>query len=205
MGGLYIFGSGRLRISPSLDHRPEQRPPAASSNEDGSVWVIFNGEIYNYRELRKSLTEKGHTFKTQTDTEVIVHLYEEYGDTFVQQLAECLASLSGMIAKNACLSRGIAWVSKPLYYYLTDKCLVFASEIKAILADPEVTPEINAALLLIASFTVYFMAGDETLLKNVSKLAPRALPDRPRRKDRHPSILGPSFSRSACGTRFPEG
>src|SRR5215469_4044301 len=59
------------------------------SNEDGSVWIVFNGEIYNYQELRELLKSKGHVFKTQTDTEVIVHLYEEYGE-------ECVARLRGM-------------------------------------------------------------------------------------------------------------
>src|ERR1035437_7562186 len=112
------------------------------SNEDGTVWIVFNGEIYNYQELRRFLLDKGHVFKTQTDTEVIVHLYEELGP-------QCVEKLRGMFAfaswdqnkKTLVLARDRVGI-KPLYYSLTDKAIVFASEIKAILADPAISREL---------------------------------------------------------------
>ena len=141
------------------------------SNEDGSIWVIFNGEIYNYREIRKSLLQKGHIFKTQTDTEVLVHLYEEYGDNFVQELRGMFAfALWDDRQKRLLIARDRVGI-KPLYYFLTGKSLVFASEIKAILADPEVTPEVNTTFID-RFLSLYYMPGEETLLKNVLKLAP---------------------------------
>ena len=137
--GLHIaseVGLGFVRLSIidlSTGHQP-------LSNEDGTIWIVFNGEIYNYRELREFLLSKGHVFKTQTDTEVIVHLYEELGP-------QCLEKLRGMFAfaiwdenaKTLFLARDRVGI-KPLYYSLTDKAIVFASEIKAILADPAVKP-----------------------------------------------------------------
>src|SRR5271169_2911223 len=79
------FGFRRLSI---IDLNTGHQP---ISNEDGKVWIVFNGEIYNYQELRQDLQGKGHTFKTQTDTEVIVHLYEEFGE-------RCVDKLRGMFA-----------------------------------------------------------------------------------------------------------
>ena len=141
------------------------------SNEDGTVWIVFNGEIYNYLELRDILQAKGHVFKTQTDTEVIVHLYEEFG-------TNCVAQLRGMFAfaiwdgvrENLFIARDRVGI-KPLYYWLSDKCVVFGSELKAILADPEVHPEV-APEMIDRFLTFYFVPGEETLLQNVYKLAP---------------------------------
>ena len=128
------FGFRRLSI---IDLNTGHQP---ISNEDGTAWIVFNGEIYNYQELRRHLQTKGHTFTTQTDTEVIVHLYEEFGES-------CVEKLRGMFAfaiwderrKVLFMARDRVGI-KPLYYWLTDKCLVFGSEIKAILADVEVKP-----------------------------------------------------------------
>ncbi len=111
-------------------------------NEHGTVWVVFNGEIYNYQELREQLQAKGHVFKTQTDTEVIVHAYEEYGES-------CVERLRGMFGfavwdgntRTLFLARDRVGI-KPLYYWLSDQSLVFGSEIKAILADPAVEREV---------------------------------------------------------------
>ena len=141
------------------------------SNEDGTVWIVFNGEIYNYQELREFLLAKGHVFKSQTDTEVIVHLYEEFGET-------CVEKLRGMFGfaiwdenrKSLFLARDRVGI-KPIYYWLSDKSLVFGSEIKAILADPEVKAEVDPRLIdRFLSF--YYVPGEETLLKNIRKLAP---------------------------------
>lgn len=168
--GVYLgsqVGLGHRRLSIidlSTGHQP-------LSNEDGTVWIVFNGEIYNFQELRGFLLSKGHVFKTQTDTEVIVHLYEELGP-------ECVQKLRGMFAfaiwdsnkKTVFLARDRVGI-KPLYYCLTDKFLVFASEIKAILADPGVDREV-AAELIDRFLTFLYLPGEETLLKGIKKLAP---------------------------------
>ena len=100
-----------------------------------------------------------------------MHLYEEYGDKFVQELRGMFAfALWDDRAKRLLIARDRVGI-KPLYYFLTEKCLVFASEIKAILADPEVVPEVNKAFID-RFLSLYYMPGEETLLKNISKLAP---------------------------------
>lgn len=141
------------------------------SNEDGTVWIVFNGEIYNYQELRQDLKGKGHVFKTQTDTEVIVHLYEEFG-------ASCVEKLRGMFAfaiwdsrsHTLLLARDRVGI-KPLYYRISDKGIIFGSEIKAILADPEVDPEVVPAMVD-RFLTFYYLPGEETLFRDIRKLAP---------------------------------
>ena len=164
-GSHVALGHRRLSIIDlSTGHQP-------LCNEDGTVWIVFNGEIYNYRELRTLLLSKGHVLKSQTDTEVIVHLYEELGP-------ECLKQLRGMFAfaiwdtrQHALfLARDRVGI-KPLYYCQTGESLVFASEIKAILADPTVeralSPEIIDRFL-----TFFYTPGDETMFKAIRKLAP---------------------------------
>jgi asparagine synthase (glutamine-hydrolysing) len=141
------------------------------SNEDGKVWIVFNGEIYNYVELREYLLSKGHTFRTQTDTEVIVHLYEEFGEA-------CVDKLRGMFAfaiwddrqRVLFLARDRVGI-KPLYYSLSNRSLIFASEIKAILADPEIKAEI-APEMVDRFLTFYYVPGEETLFQGIRKLAP---------------------------------
>lgn len=159
------FGFRRLSIIDlSTGHQP-------MSNEDGTVWIVFNGEIYNYQELRADLLERGHIFKTRTDTEVIVHLYEEFGPA-------CLEKLRGMFGfaiwdsrtNTLLLARDRVGI-KPLYYCLTDHSLVFASEIKAILADPSVEREM-APELIDRFLTFLYVPGEETLLRGIRKLAP---------------------------------
>ena len=135
------------------------------------MWIVFNGEIYNYQELREELLVRGHKFRTKTDTEVIVHLYEEFG-------AACVEKLRGMFAfavwdarkKLLLLARDRVGV-KPLYYSVTKDALVFGSEIKAILADPEVKAAVRPEM--IGRFlTFYYMPGSETLFQNICKLDP---------------------------------
>jgi asparagine synthase (glutamine-hydrolysing) len=159
------LGFRRLSIIDlSLGHQP-------LSNEDGTVWIVFNGEIYNFQELREELLEKGHVFRTRTDTEVIVHLYEELGE-------RCVERLRGMFGfaiwdernQQLLLARDRVGI-KPLYYSLTSRFLSFGSEIKAIIADPEVPREIEPAVID-RFLTFYYVPGEETLFKNIYKLAP---------------------------------
>jgi asparagine synthase (glutamine-hydrolysing) len=168
--GYYVSGAvglGFRRLS-IIDLNTGHQP---ISNEDGTVWIVFNGEIYNYQELRQFLLGKGHIFKTKTDTEVIIHLYEEFGEG-------CVEKLRGMFAfaiwddrqKSLLLARDRVGI-KPLYYSLTQHSLVFGSEVKAILADPEVKAEVVPEMVdRFLSF--YYVPGEETLFRNIFKLAP---------------------------------
>jgi asparagine synthase (glutamine-hydrolysing) len=165
VSGLIGLGFRRLAI---IDLQCGHQP---LSNEDGTVWIVFNGEIYNFQELREFLLGKGHVFKTESDTEVIVHLYEEHGP-------QCLEMLRGMFAfaiwdenaKTLFLARDRVGI-KPLYYCLTDTSLVFASEIKAILADPSINREI-VPQVIDRFLTFLYVPGQETLLKGIQKLSP---------------------------------
>jgi len=141
------------------------------ANEDESVQVVFNGEIYNYIELRDDLKKRGHIFRTKSDTEVIVHSYEEWGD-------ECTQRFNGMFAfalwdgrrRRLLIARDHLGV-KPLYYtYLGDKVL-FASEIKCLLVDPECPREVNLEALS-QLFTLRYVPSPLTLFQGIYKLPP---------------------------------
>ena len=141
------------------------------SNEDGSVWIVFNGEIYNHQDLRKDLESRGHRYRSKSDTETIVHLYEEYG-------RECVAHLRGMFAfaiwdrRKRCLfiARDRLGI-KPLYYRFVGDTLLFGSEIKTILAYPGVKPEFNAGGL--AEYLAFgYLTGEESMYAGVRKLMP---------------------------------
>lgn len=140
-------------------------------NEDQTVWVVFNGEIYNFEELRDQLITKGHKFYTKADTEVIVHLYEEYD-------SECVTHLRGMFAfalwdqhrKRLFLSRDHVGI-KPLYYYHRDGCFLFASEIKALLEHPNVSREVNLQGLD-DYFTYGYIPAPHTIFAHIHKLLP---------------------------------
>jgi len=168
--GYYFSGSvglGFRRLS-IIDLSGGHQP---LSNEDGSVWIVFNGEIYNYQELRELLLTKGHVFKTNSDTEVIVHLYEEFGEGCVEKLRGMFAFAIWDDRQDVLFIARDRLGIKPLYYYLSDKALIFASEIKAILADPEVKREVDP-MMIDRLLTFNFLPGEETLLRNVRKLSP---------------------------------
>jgi len=140
-------------------------------NEDKTVWIVCNGEIYNYVELRKELIGKGHKFYTHSDTETIVHLYEEYGE-------EAFSKLNGMFAfalwderkGRLFLVRDRIGI-KPLFYTLNNGQLLFASEIKAILKDRSVKKEINYEAVDIY-FSLYYIPHPNTIFKNIFRLPP---------------------------------
>ncbi len=160
-----FLGHRRLSIIDlSLGHQP-------ISNEDGSIWIVYNGEIYNFPELRKQLLSLGHKFKTNSDTEVIIHAYEEWGkDSF--------AKLNGMYAfalwdeKNCelIITRDPFGI-KPLYYFNNGSTFLFGSEIKPILINPEVKREVNiSALYNFLTFT--YVPSPNTVFNNIFKLNP---------------------------------
>lgn len=142
------------------------------SGEDGSVTIVFNGEIYNFQELRPELEKRGHTFKTHSDTETIVHAYEEYGP-------DCATHLRGMFAlaiwddktRELYIARDRVG-KKPLYYTVTPgQTLVFGSEIKSILEHPDVEREINLEALD-AYFTLGYVPDPLTIFRDIHKLPP---------------------------------
>jgi asparagine synthase (glutamine-hydrolysing) len=140
-------------------------------NEDGSAAIIFNGEIYNYRDLATGLAEKGHIFKTRSDTETILHAYEEYGDDCVQHLRGMFAfAIWERSRRRLLLARDRLGV-KPLYYYCNGRFLAFASEIKALLEVPSVPREVDVEALD-QYLALRYVPGPRTMFKNIFRLQP---------------------------------
>lgn len=141
------------------------------TNEDEMIHLVFNGEIYNYVELREELLKKGHKFKTSSDTEVIVHAYEEWGE-------ECTQHFNGMFAfavwdarnRKLMLARDHLGI-KPLYYVRIGDRLLFASEIKALLAEPTCPRQVDVRSLS-QLFTLRYVVSPGTLFKDIHKLPP---------------------------------
>jgi asparagine synthase (glutamine-hydrolysing) len=171
--GVYVEGSvalGMRRLSIidlSTGHQP-------ISNETKCIWVVLNGEIYNYRELGAWLRSRGHTFATSSDTEVIVHLYEELGD-------ECVHKLRGMFAfalwdqeRSRLLTVRDRLGVKPLYYYWDEQQFIFGSELKAVLAHPAIERTLDPHALLY--YLRYSYVPDPlSIFKGISKLPPGCL------------------------------
>ncbi len=139
-------------------------------NEDGSVQVVFNGEIYNFRELRRRLESEGHRFSTSSDTEVLVHLYEEVGDRLVEQLRGMFAFALWDSKRHRLLLARDRVGQKPLYVYRDAEKLLFGSELKAILAHPDVDRAIDP-LALEDYLTLGFVPGEKAIFQRVSKLS----------------------------------
>jgi asparagine synthase (glutamine-hydrolysing) len=171
--GVYIgdgvaLGMRRLSI---IDLEGGQQP---ISNEDGTVWIVFNGEIYNYRELRRDLERAGHVFKTDSDTETIVHLYEDLG-------ARCVERLRGMFGfaiwderrRQLLIGRDRLGI-KPMYYAERNGELVFSSELKPILTLPSIPRSVDwgAANHL---FTFLSTPSDQSIVHGVRKLEPASV------------------------------
>ncbi len=140
-------------------------------NEDGTVRVVFNGEIYNFQEIRRDLEHAGHVFRTNSDTEILVHAYEQYGDDFVQRLNGMFAfALHDMARRRLLISRDHLGI-KPLFYYKSANHLVWGSEIKALLATRRVPREID--LNAVGEFFAWeYVPGAGTLFKDIYKLEP---------------------------------
>ena len=163
--GPFGFGMQRLSI---IDLKTGHQP---LGNEDASVQVVFNGEIYNYRELARELIERGHVLATTSDTEVIVHLWEDYG-------VDCVRHLSGMFAiavwdtrsRTLFLARDRLGI-KPLYYAETPGGLVFGSELKALLRVPEVARDVSSDAVL-AYLRWGYVPDPLSILAGVRKLEP---------------------------------
>lgn len=161
-----VLGHRRLAI---IDLSDAGRQPL--SNENDTVWITFNGEIYNFQALRRQLNDMGHCFRTGTDTEVIVHAYEQWG-------TDCVKHLRGMFAfgiwdqrqRRLLLARDRLG-KKPLFYTQQGDRFLFASELQGIVADPDVPREVNLAALD-AYLTWGYVPAPETAFRGISKLPP---------------------------------
>src|SRR5882724_7935036 len=183
--GTYIHGPiglGFARLS-IIDLAGGHQP---MSNEDGTIWLVFNGEIWNYVNLRAELQRKGHHFRTQGDAETVIHAYEEYG-------LEAVSRLHGMFGfaiwdetrQRLLLARDRAG-KKPLYYTFVDGKLLFASEIKSLFSHPEVKREVD--LQALGDFlSVRYVPGPATLFASIYKVLPG-----------HWLLREPDFHREEC-------
>lgn len=140
-------------------------------NEDGSMIIIFNGEIYNYHEIREKLVGAGHIFKTNTDTEVLLHGYEEYGEKLLNMLRGMFAFVIWDKNKRELFGARDFFGIKPMYYAIMGKTLMFGSEIKSFLAHPHFKKELNTTALE-NYLTFQYSPTKETFFKNVYKLMP---------------------------------
>ena len=141
------------------------------SNENSSVWITFNGEIYNYKQLRNYLFKKGHIFRTNSDTEVIVHLYEEFGKDSVAMLEGMFAYAILDQSKNKLFLYRDRFGQKPLFYTFQDNFFAFASELQAITAHSNIKKEMNFQSLH-DYLTLQYVPAPNTIYKNINKLQP---------------------------------
>ena len=165
--GQVALGHRRLSI---IDLEGGKQP---MFNEDGSLVVVFNGEVYNFQELREQLLAAGHTFATRSDTEVLLHGYEEWGKEMLDRLRGMFTfALWDSRAKTLLLARDHFGI-KPLYYYQNPETgtLMFGSEIKSFLAHPEFQKELNADQLELY-LSYQYSPGENTFFKGVKKLLP---------------------------------
>ena len=168
--GMKIIGPaamGMTRLS-IIDLATGQQPIA---NEDESVWIVFNGEIYNFQELQKKVVKLGHTLRTRSDTEVIVHLYEEYG-------VDCLQHLEGMFSfaiwdsrKESLFIARDRLGEKPLHWGVFDGQLIFGSELKALLVHPKTRKNLNLQALQ-KYLTLEYVPAPESIFDGIHKLMP---------------------------------
>jgi asparagine synthase (glutamine-hydrolysing) len=168
--GIYLddwIGLGHTRLS-IIDLSSGTQP---IHNEDETIWIVYNGEVFNYPELKQDLLNKGHRFYTTTDTEVILHLYEEQGPT-------CLDLLNGQFAiaiwdlrkKELFLARDRVGI-RPLYYTIQGDSIIFASEIKAIFMEEEIPREIDP-IAIDQIFTFWSTLPNRTIFKGINELSP---------------------------------
>ncbi len=168
--GLYLdewasLGNARLSI---VDLAGGQQP---IGNRDGTLWIVFNGEVFNHVELRRDLEARGHRFKTHCDTEVVLYLYEEYGP-------DCLNKLNGQFAiaiwdtrnRSLFLARDRLGV-RPLFYTVRNRQLIFGSEIKSLLAHPNVSADIDPSALA-QVFTFWSTMAPNTIFRDIDTLPP---------------------------------
>lgn len=163
---LVTFGHRRLSI---IDLSPAGHQPM--TNEDGSIWLIFNGEIYDFEDHRNDLQKRGHQLRSRTDSEVLIHLYEEYGPAFLERINGMFAlAIWDMNQRQLFMARDHAGI-KPLYYWHDSRRIFFGSEIKSLLRVPDIPREMDRELIQDV-LTFLAVPGERTLLKGIRKLEP---------------------------------
>ncbi len=168
--GVYIahhVGLGHRRLS-IIDLAAGQQP---MSNARQDLWITYNGEIYNFPTLRENLESKGYAFRTTCDTEVIIHLYDEYGTSCVQHLRGMFAFAIWDARRQRLFLARDRTGQKPLFYLLTHNSIAFASEIKALLQDATYKPEVNLTALY-HYLSYQYVPPPETMFHQISKLPP---------------------------------
>jgi asparagine synthase (glutamine-hydrolysing) len=173
--GVYL-SPGRDARSAALGHQRLSIIDVATGhqpmcNEDGTIWIVFNGEIYNHRELRRELKGRGHTYKTHSDTETVIHAYEEFGEACVEKFRGMFAFAIWDEQKKHLFAARDRLGIKPFYYARRDGTLLFASEIKALFASGIIEPAVNPRALP-EFFTMAQTLGDSTLFADIKKLMP---------------------------------
>jgi asparagine synthase (glutamine-hydrolysing) len=163
-----VLGMRRLSI---IDLAGGHQPIA---NEDESLWVVCNGEIYNYRELRAELLRAGHTFRTHSDVEVVLHLYEEYGDKFLDRISGMYAIALWDVRRKRLLLVRDRMGQKPVYYSVEGSRLAFASEVKSLLAVNGVRAEIDREAVR-DYLALGYAVAPQTMFKGVRKLPPASV------------------------------
>lgn len=169
--GIYIdnhIGLGHRRLS-IIDLSQNGKQPM--SNEDGTIWVTFNGEIYDYQNLRDDLEKKGHRFKSDTDTETLVHAYEEYGENFIVKLRGMFAFAIWDNTKKELLIARDRTGQKPVFYYYKDKKMIFTSELKTIFCDKTVLKNVNKEAIS-HYLTLGYVPAPLTIFQDMYKLKP---------------------------------
>lgn len=167
--GSYVskgIGLGHRRLA-VIDLLPQAHQPM--SNEDDSIWIVFNGEIYNYLDLRRQLKTRGHKFKSESDTEVILHLYEEHGDACTEHLRGMFAFIIWDEKRRRLFAARDRLGKKPLYYTVADSALLLASEIKALLAHPAIVRTANP-IAIHGYLALRYVPTTETAFKNIYRL-----------------------------------
>ncbi|MDX9964212.1 XrtA/PEP-CTERM system amidotransferase [Desulfobacter postgatei] len=159
------FGHRRLSI---IDLSSGQQPLC---NEDKTIWITFNGEIYNYLDLKKELEQKGHVFRTNSDTETMVHAYEEWGIDAIKRFRGMFAFALWDEKKQQMVVARDRVGKKPFYYFLDDKRFIFASEIKAILAHPGIHKQIDLTSLS-DYLSLLYVPSPKSIFTSIKKLPP---------------------------------
>ncbi len=161
------IGLGMRRLS-IIDLSSGDQP---ISNEDGTVWIVFNGEIYNYQELRTELLQAGHVFKTKSDTEVLIHLYEEYGDSFIERCNGMFALCIYDVRRQRLYLARDRVGKKPLYYHINRDYFVFGSELKCLFVN-ETAPRRVKRSAILEFLTFGFINAPDTAFEEIYQLEP---------------------------------
>src|SRR5204862_3743446 len=172
------------------------------TNEDESVWLVFNGEIYNFRELRSRLEARGHRFRTRSDSEVLLRAYEAFGEACVDHLRGMFAFAVWDRRRRRLLLARDRLGKKPLYYRRRPGLLLFGSEIKALLSHPDVGRDVDAAA--VHHYLAFgYSPGDRSIFAEIASLPPAHLVIADGERCATPRYWPPTAGAAATAERLP--